>query len=216
MGTPQFMSPEQAEARTDELDERTDIFALGGILYSMLTLHPPVDGTTVEEVLAKVRRGDITPPAALNGCQTSRKPADRTVPPSQLTILPATPARHLPPALSAVAMKAMAFHPSNRYPTIAALSADISAYLGGFATKAESASLLARFRLLINRQQPLSAGSLFGRLTFGFLAGNYVGGPLAQKDYRRTVLKPCLAGDVAAPLSMRPRLMSDALCSPTP
>jgi serine/threonine protein kinase len=61
MGTPQYMSPEQANGEVESLDERTDVYALGAILYQMLALRPPVTGATVEEVLEKVRRGEVTP-----------------------------------------------------------------------------------------------------------------------------------------------------------
>lgn len=44
MGSPQYMPPEQAEGKVSELDERSDIFSLGGILYAILTLRPPVEG----------------------------------------------------------------------------------------------------------------------------------------------------------------------------
>ena len=40
------MSPEQAAGRVDEIDQLSDIFSLGGVLYAILTLHPPVDGSS--------------------------------------------------------------------------------------------------------------------------------------------------------------------------
>lgn len=47
LGTPQYMSPEQALGHIEALDERSDIFSLGGILYAILTLRPPVEGKTL-------------------------------------------------------------------------------------------------------------------------------------------------------------------------
>jgi serine/threonine protein kinase len=61
MGTPQYMSPEQAERRISDLDQRSDIFSLGAILYAILTLHPPVEGKSVGEVLRKISSGQIAP-----------------------------------------------------------------------------------------------------------------------------------------------------------
>jgi serine/threonine protein kinase/lipoprotein NlpI len=60
-GTPSYMPPEQAEGRIRDIDERTDIYSLGAILYTFLSLVPPISGRTVDEVLNKVSRGQITP-----------------------------------------------------------------------------------------------------------------------------------------------------------
>ena len=57
MGTPQYMAPEQAEGKIDELDERADVYALGGILYSILTLRPPVTGKSAHMIIANVVNG---------------------------------------------------------------------------------------------------------------------------------------------------------------
>jgi hypothetical protein len=54
------MAPEQASARAD-LDERCDIYALGGVLYSVLHLRPPLRKSEVNEMLASVRAGKIEP-----------------------------------------------------------------------------------------------------------------------------------------------------------
>src|SRR5207248_1712923 len=53
VGTPQYMAPEQVEARHDLIDGRTDVHALGGILFEILTGRPPVEGATTAEVFAR-------------------------------------------------------------------------------------------------------------------------------------------------------------------
>ncbi|MGE5183220.1 MAG: serine/threonine-protein kinase, partial [Acidobacteriota bacterium] len=54
LGTPQYMAPEQATGKHDSVDERTDIFAFGAIVYEMLTGHPAFDGASIPEVVFKV------------------------------------------------------------------------------------------------------------------------------------------------------------------
>ncbi|MEW6303576.1 MAG: protein kinase [Verrucomicrobiota bacterium] len=135
MGTPQFMAPEQAEGRIGDIDERTDIFALGGILYSLLTLRPPTSGTSVREILDNIRSGYIPPPIFFNkagGVKPDGQVAEQFP-------LAHCPGGKIPEALSAVAMKAMAVEPAERYATVPELQAEIAAFQGGFATGAESA-----------------------------------------------------------------------------
>ena len=62
LGSPQSMSPEQAAGRLNEVDHRTDIYGLGSILYEILTGQPPFSGTTLHEVLQKVRLEEPVPP----------------------------------------------------------------------------------------------------------------------------------------------------------
>ncbi|MDP1829751.1 MAG: serine/threonine-protein kinase [Archangium sp.] len=61
VGTPAYMSPEQAAGRTDELDERTDVFALGALLYHVLTGQRPYEGNGIDEVLVSARAGRTKP-----------------------------------------------------------------------------------------------------------------------------------------------------------
>lgn len=61
MGTPAYMSPEQARGLVDKLDQRTDVFALGAMLCEILTGRPPFEGKSSQEVQAKAREGDVAP-----------------------------------------------------------------------------------------------------------------------------------------------------------
>ncbi len=158
MGTPQYMSPEQARGEIDALDQRSDIFSLGGILYAILTLRPPVEGATLDEVLTKVRSALITPldggtrpPGALSktSAEGVTSSGDKRARRSRSTV---------PPALAAVAMKALRLDKAQRYQDIAALSADIEAYQAGFATSAEQAGAWKQLTLLIKRHKAASLG----------------------------------------------------------
>ena len=127
-GTPGFMSPEQVAGWNRKLDERADIYALGALLYTMLTLQSPLAGKSVDEILAATARAAIPPP-------------DEVAPPD----------RPVPAALEAICHKAMAFKPADRYQNVAELRNDIQSFCDGYAPVAENASPLRRTALFINR-----------------------------------------------------------------
>ncbi|MFT4689254.1 MAG: serine/threonine protein kinase [Limisphaerales bacterium] len=154
-GTPRYMAPEQAQGLTEEIDERTDIYALGAMLYSILTLHPPVAGDSVNEVLKRVATGSISPPTHYNHRPTafvtplSGFDPENITPPS----LDHCPNRRIPASLSAVTMKALGRKKVTRYQSVADLQRDIGAYQTGFATSAEDATALTMFWLLLKRKR---------------------------------------------------------------
>ncbi len=168
VGTPEFMAPEQALGKVRELDARTDIYALGAMLYTLLALRPPVAGQDSGQVLQAVARGEIVPPSEL-GHGSSRpltgKAAERLAtrgldpspelrpPAAARAVFPHCPHGTIPPALSAIAMKALARQPEARYATVKELQADIERYQGGFATVAEHAGLGRQLALLLRRHK---------------------------------------------------------------
>ena len=128
-GTPGYMSPEQAQGMPSDIDFQTDVYMLGAMLYEILTYHCPIEGGTVKESLQRTVRGDFPPPG------------DRA------------PELRIPPALAAIAMKAMATEPTDRYANVAALIRDIHQYQDGFATSAENPTFITHAALLVKRHK---------------------------------------------------------------
>jgi len=104
LGTLQYMSPEQAQAGREPLDVRTDTYALGILLYELLTGSPPLSWDSIESQAY---------PAILH-----RVIHERAVPPSVLV-------QDLPSCLDEICVRALAKHKRRRYPTAAALARDL-------------------------------------------------------------------------------------------
>ncbi len=104
IGTPQYMSPEQAEGQLDQLGPATDVYSLGATMYCLLAGQAPVTDKEPEDAMRKVRDGDF--------------PMPRTIDNS------------IPKPLEAICLKAMALSPSDRYLNAINLAEDVENWLG--------------------------------------------------------------------------------------
>lgn len=132
-GTPAYMAPEQAAGLVECINHRSDIYALGAILYAILSGQAPYTGRGSAEILQQVLDG---PPAALDGGPTleeSLSPQRFATPPIQ-----APPQRALPDPLVAACGKAMERRPEDRFPTVAALATALQAWLDGTQRRVEA------------------------------------------------------------------------------
>jgi serine/threonine protein kinase/formylglycine-generating enzyme required for sulfatase activity len=132
MGTPAYMSPEQAAGRLDQLGPASDVYSLGATLYCLLTGQPPFAGGDVGAVLARVQRGDFPRPRQLN--------------------------RRVPAVLEAVCLKAMANKPQDRYATSHELAEEIEHWLGDEPVRAFREPWTATVGRWVRRHQTPVAG----------------------------------------------------------
>ncbi len=104
LGTPSYMAPEQAGGDPNAIDARADVYALGAILYEVLTGRPPFTGKKAIQVIRKVLKEDPVHPQKIF--------------------------EHADPRLSAIAMKALAKDPDERYETAGMLADEIEKVIG--------------------------------------------------------------------------------------
>jgi serine/threonine-protein kinase len=128
VGTPQFMSPEQAAGQLDELGVQSDIFLLGATLYTILVGRPPYEGPNSDVVRAKAVAWEFDPPR-------KRSP-------------------WVPVALEAICLKAMARQPEDRYPLATALADDVENWLADEPVSAYRAPLRERIARWARRHGP--------------------------------------------------------------
>jgi eukaryotic-like serine/threonine-protein kinase len=119
LGTPAYMAPEQAQGRHDLVDERTDVYGLGAILYEILTGRPPFIGPKTSEIIRKV-------------CQEAPTPPRRIL---------AT----IPPGLEGVCMKALRKPSAERYATASELAQEVQRYLADEPVQAYAEPWTSRF-----------------------------------------------------------------------
>jgi serine/threonine-protein kinase len=130
-GTLLYMAPEQAQGRP--LDQRADIYALGATLYELLTYLPPRTGGSTNEFLEEARLGLV-------------------IPPSQRA-----PKQKIPEALEDICLKAMEYHPDDRFPSAAEMADAIQVYLDGTfeeeRRRVESEHLLGEARRVLHEHE---------------------------------------------------------------
>jgi serine/threonine-protein kinase len=144
LGTPVYMSPEQAAGRWDMLGPASDVYGLGATLYAVLTGRPPFAGNGVAEVLQKVQRAAFPPPRQL--------------------------APDTPRALEAICLKALAREPSARYATALELAADLERWLADQPVTAWREPLRVRSGRWVRRHKPAVA-ALAAAVLVGLLLG---------------------------------------------
>jgi len=131
MGTPSYMAPEQAAGRSHESGALVDVYALGAILYELLTGRPPFVGVNAVETVFQVLRQEVVPPRRL-------RPA-------------------VPMDLQTICLKCLSEEPARRYASAQALAEDLDRFLRGQPIQARPVSRFERVAKWVRRHPAVSA-----------------------------------------------------------
>jgi serine/threonine-protein kinase len=130
LGTPSYMSPEQAKGRLDQVDQLSDVYGLGAVLYEVLTGQPPFQGKDTQSVIHQVIHETVPPPRQIVAA-TSR-------------------------AIEAICMKALGKRREDRYASALDLARDVEHFLADEPVSALPESLVLRARRWIGRHRSLA------------------------------------------------------------
>ena len=127
LGTPGYMSPEQAAGASRKVDSRADVYALGALLYAMLSGHAPFNAASVMETIRQVVEQEPVPLRLVN--------------------------RDVPPQLEAMCQKCLAKSPDERYQSAAELLADVRRFVNGESLSVEMHSPISRMLRSLGRSR---------------------------------------------------------------
>ncbi|MBU0753714.1 MAG: serine/threonine-protein kinase, partial [Planctomycetes bacterium] len=159
MGTPYYMSPEQAASRRMGIDLRTDVFSLGVTLYELLTLERPFEGDTSHEIVKKILLHEPRDPQRVN----PRVPRD----------------------LAVICLKALEKDPSRRYQSMDAFSDDLGRFISGEVIQAKPSGLLDKAWKRIKRNPAVSAAVSVTLIALIVLSANMIRSAHEDKINRR-------------------------------
>ena len=168
LGTPSYMAPEQAAGKRFSVEPAVDIYALGAILYELLTGVPPFKADTPAETIQHVISRDPVPPSRIH----AKVPRD----------------------LEIICLKCLRKEPALRYADASALEEDLECFLRGEAIKARPESRIGRLARRSLRRPLLSAALLLGTV----LVTGLIGGGLWLLFERAATLRRMAAEQVVA------------------
>ena len=171
VGTPEYASPEQAELTTGDVDESSDVYSLGVILYELLIGTVPFDAARMRQVglveMLRIIREEEAPPLSRKLTTMGAAAADIA---ARRRTDPASLRRLVDGDLNRVTMKALEKARDRRYPSVSEFAADTRRYIEHRPVLASPPGTLYRARKFVRRHRPAVLGAAAG-LAFVVLSG---------------------------------------------
>ena len=183
IGTPRYMSPEQALGRRTPLDCRTDVYSLGATLYEILTLATPFSGDDRLDLLRRITQEPPIPPRKID----PRVPAE----------------------LETIVLKAMAKVPADRYATAADLAADLGRFLDNVPILARRPSLAKRAgKWMLRHRKLMAVAGAMGLLLAVALASAMFQYTASLRRYSAVLKAEAARGNLNADIANRHRRLA--------
>ncbi len=176
LGTPLYMAPEQVEARPAEISPRTDVYALGAILYEAVAGRPPHTGASLAELFGRIAREDPVAPRKLDP--------------------------GLPRDLETIILKALEKDPARRYADAGDLADDLGRHLAGEPVRARPAGAVGKLRRRVMKNPAgyaLAAATLLALAAAGAVWTRY----RAERDVAVGTLRDTARVSVGSALELR-------------
>lgn len=183
-GTPLYMSPEQVRGESDQVDELSDVWALGALLYNILTGQPPFRARTLPSLFVRIQR-------------------ERPHRPSRID-------PQVPPELAAIALRALNADRRQRYQSARELAADIEAYQLGQRVSAYSYSWFELGRRFVSKHRRVVITVLLAAITVAALTVVAYLRVAAERDRAQAAERSALGSAAEARASLAEALVDKA------
>jgi len=187
IGTPEYMSPEQANSGSEDIDTRSDVYSLGVVLYELLVGALPLDLTEIRdqaffELLRRIREEDAPRPSTklrTSSEHSSVAARNRGTEPAELD-------KQLKGDLDSIALKALEKERSRRYSSPSDLAGDIERYLHNEPVLAVPPSLAYRSGKFVRRHRlAVAASAVVALAVFGLIASLVIGSARVARERDR-------------------------------